>query len=761
MDKRLRITVNGRVQGVGFRPTVYRFALVWSLTGTVSNHAQGVVIEVQGHPDRLTAFSLELQAHPPANARVESLRTEEIPLQSEQDFRIISSQRAGELLAGMPPDLGLCPDCLQELFSPENRRFHYPFINCTNCGPRFTIIGQLPYDRPYTSMAGFKLCPACSREYTNPEDRRFDAQPNACPVCGPSLGFLDAALNPLAGDSFAHAVRCLKAGAIVAIKSLGGYHLACDARQDASVRRLRQRKNRPDKSLAVMFASLSELRGYCATTEIEEHELSSPAQPIVILKIRQPGDLSPALSPDSPDIGAFLPYTPLHHLLLAEISPLVMTSANRCEEPIITDEPNLADILGSIADYALTHNRPIVRRCDDSVLKIAAGRRLFFRRSRGFVPDPITLPFSGQAVLGCGAENKNTFCLTHHHQAVLSQHIGDLSDYPAFRFYEEEIQDLKKLLDIEPTVIAHDCHPDYRSTRYALASGIAHQIPVQHHHAHIAACMAENQLKGPVLGVAFDGSGYGLDGTVWGGEFLKADYIGFTRKARLFPVPMPGNEEAVLHPQRMAFSCLYSLFPDSWKEATAQFLPGLKQDEIKLLAQMIKNKFQAPLTSSVGRLFDSVAALLAAGGAISYEGQAAVRLQALVDPRVEDAYPFSLANKEDLWEISLRELFAAIMTDLEAKIPVSRIAGRFHNTLAEMIMHTCSQLRGQEGLNQVALSGGVFQNDFLLEKAIKKLKGAGFDVYHHQKVPPNDAGVSLGQAAVAMALMARNQSNAL
>ncbi len=811
MNKRVKIEIQGRVQGVGFRPTVWRHATGLGLSGFVRNTPAGVVIEAQGETAAVDRFLAMLQAEPPRQARIESMQVSALPAKdTSAPFEIQASGRSGDLRAGMPPDLATCAECRAELFDPANRRHRYPFLNCTNCGPRFTIIRELPYDRERTSMASFALCPECRKEYLDPANRRFDAQPNACPACGPRVRLIGSrsrrrttddrrwteisggtanekgerfAETPLQPEAaIGEAVRLLKAGGILAIKGLGGYHLACDAASDAAVAKLRARKGRPHKPLAVMFAALDEIRRHAEVSDAEAAELTGCAAPIVILRRKAGSSLSRLISPDTADLGAFLPYSPLHHLLLAGISPLVMTSGNRAEEPIAMDEEQLTGILGPIADAALVHNRPILRRCDDSVLKVIAGRRLLLRRSRGLAPDAIRLPLEGPPVLACGADLKNAICLTRGNEAFLSQHIGDLEDYAAFRFFRETIADLAGLLKVQPALIAHDLHPDYHATRFAVSpdAGGGRRVAVQHHHAHIAACLAEHRLTEPAIGVALDGTGYGPDGTIWGGEFLVADLKAYRRVGHFKPYRLPGGEEAIRRPERMAFSLLLA---EGMADAV-DLLPALDAGQRNALAAMLEQKLNSPLTSSAGRLFDAVAALLGAGDAISYEARGTIRLQTMADGAAAEPYPFAITQGSESTPLdgagsatggtfaALRAQptplhgdpapaagclvlsFGTMLRPLAAGLRegVSRpvLAGRFHATVAAGVTAMCRQIRETEGLDRAALSGGVFQNELLLGQVTKRLQREGFRVYSHRLAPPNDACLALGQAAVAL-----------
>ncbi len=752
VKKRIRMHVSGRVQGVGFRPTVFRHALSHALSGFVKNTPSGVVIEAEGSEADISNFVDKLKTTPPRQANIESIRIEEIHLScNPEPFKIISSSKSGNLRAGMPPDLATCEECRAELFDPANRRYHYPFINCTNCGPRFTIIRELPYDRDKTSMANFKMCSECDAEYRQPLNRRFDAQPNACQDCGPTVQLITSDGIQISGDPFDESAKRLKNNGILAVKGIGGFHLCCDAISDQAIARLRTRKTRPVKSLAVMFASLDDIRQHCEINDDEAKALSCCASPIVIIRRRQSSTLSRLISPDTNDVGVFLPYSPLHHFLLSKISPLVMTSGNLADEPIAKDEENLKKLLGTIADSALIHNRPIVRRCDDSVLKIIMGKRLFFRRSRGIVPDPIQLQSDGPPILACGADLKNTICVTRGRHAFLSQHIGDLENYRTNQFFCELIDDFTQLLRVQPAIIAHDLHPDYLSTRYAMAAGNVTRIAIQHHHAHIAACMTEHHLTEPVIGVALDGTGFGPDHTVWGGEFLVADLKTWRRAAFFKQYRMPGGEEAIRNPVRMALSYALTELNSESIHGLHNLLPVLSDNDFNTLNHMIKTGIHSPLTSSAGRLFDAVAALLGINEPICYEGQAAIRLQTMADPSIESKYHYEMKQHNDCMVVSFGPMIQDIVTDIRSGVDRSRIAGQFHNTVAAAIASVCSMIRNFEHLNKVALSGGVFQNDLLLERATNFLIRNGFQVYSHHQVPPNDGGIALGQAAIAMA----------
>jgi hydrogenase maturation protein HypF len=773
MKTRVRAKIVGRVQGVGFRPTVYRYATQLGLGGFVCNGLHGVTVEVEGDDLKVGAFFHHLIHDPPKQAVIADIQKQVIAEKGYKQFEVIESEPEGDAAVHVPPDLATCDDCLCELFDPTDRRHGYPFINCTNCGPRFTIIRDLPYDRDKTSMAGFTMCPPCGDEYQDPSDRRFHAQPDACEDCGPQLrllhschseqgetaaGRLSSGGKPLnrsdcetlrfaqgdnTGEALQHTVDLLRRGLIVAVKSLGGYHLACDATSPQAVARLRQRKHRPHKPLAVMFRDIETLKRHCEVSEAEEAELLSVTRPIVLLNRRPPStpSLDRSISPDSPTIGAFLPYTPLHHLLMQGFDALVMTSGNLTDEPIISEEAELPTLLGPIADAALTHNRPIVHKCDDSVLRVVNGQRQFFRRARGFAPNPIRIAEQSSQILAVGGELKNTFCLVRDGNAFLSQHIGDLKDYKTYDYFAREITAWQKLMRIEPEVVAYDLHPSYLSTKFAMRSAIQERIGVQHHHAHIASVMAEHNLHEPVIGVALDGTGYGTDGTIWGGEFLVADRADFERIAHFKAYPLPGGDKAIEEPWRMAASVLLA-------EGLCEVTPKLRP-----IQKMIESNFNSPLTSSAGRLFDAVAAILGLCDVATYEAQAAIRLESIADPRVTERYPFEIAARHGPWTLDFGQTIRAIIEERSQGAAVGEIAAKFHNTVAAAAVRACRFVRGQRNINVVVLSGGVFQNTLLLRRTVDALQAQHFTVFTNAAVPPNDGGLALGQAAVAAARM--------
>ena len=763
---RRHILVCGIVQGVGFRPFVFKLAETLSLAGHVFNTSAGVTIEVEGQASALDDFMEELRVNPPALAEVTSMIIEEIEPCGDLSFSILHSHRQPGAFALLSPDTGTCDACRRDVGDPLNRRFGYPFTNCTHCGPRYTIIRDIPYDRALTTMAAFPMCPACAAEYADPNDRRFHAQPNACPVCGPSVALL-APGEPLSASTFDRGnsfevlrqVRALlREGRILAIKGLGGFLLACDATNQAAVTELRQRKRRPAKPFALMVRDLPAVRDLCAVSSADEAAISHLRRPIVVMPCLPTAPLAAGIAPGNDSVGVMLPYTPLHYLLFSdspndesEFPALVMTSGNLSEEPIITTNDEAMSGLNGVADYFLLHNRDIHMRVDDSVVRTFEGRERVLRRARGYVPLTVDLGEEMSEVLGFGAELKNTFCLTRGRFAILSQHIGDLENYETEQFFAETLARMQHLFKVEPRAVAHDLHPGYRSTRLALASGIERKFEVQHHHAHIASCMAENHLRGDVIGVAFDGTGYGVDGCIWGGEYLVASLAGFTRRAHLRYVPLPGGDAAVRQPWRMALSYLRDAF-DAHIPAHLRCLESISATHLNLVDTMLSRRLQTIETSSAGRLFDAVAALLGLASEVTFEGQAAIALEAAAAPEVTAAYPFELTQSDPI-TVDLRPTIIAIVEDLGAARSIHNIAARFHNTLCAAIAEVCSRIEASEGLNRVCLSGGTFQNLYLLRRTVVELRRRGFEVFLHATVPANDGGISLGQAVIANELL--------
>jgi hydrogenase maturation protein HypF len=774
-ESAIQIHITGIVQGVGFRPFVYGLAQRLGVTGWVRNTSAGVDILAEGAQDTLQSFAEALRSQAPPLAQIESLQVEAIAANGCQSFAILESEAIQDAFMPVSADVATCPDCLRELFAPSDRRYRYPFTNCTNCGPRFTIITDIPYDRPNTTMAGFPLCEACAREYHDPLDRRFHAQPVACPECGPRIWLetvpgeihargddLPAAALQNGDTALLQAQKLLANGAVVAIKGLGGFHLACDASNPQAVERLRQRKLRVDKPLALMMPDLETVRLHCLVNDQEAALLETRPRPVVILERRPESNVAAQVSPQQHTLGVMLPYTPLHHLLFAAhpLSPgfsppqaLVMTSGNLSEEPIATGNEEARERLGGLADAFLMHNRPIRTRCDDSVVRqdLPQAPPSLLRRSRGYAPSPLYLPWESPPLLAAGAELKNTFCLAREKRLFLSHHIGDLENYETLQAFEDGIHHMQRLFRVSPSAIAYDLHPDYLATRYALERAEREGLPVlgvQHHHAHIAACMADNNQDGsqPVLGLAFDGTGYGEDGAIWGGEFLLADYAGFRRLAHLRYAPLPGGDAAIRRPARTALALLWQCGLD-WQPE----LPPCQElcaDDRTLLRSQLAHGINSPPTSSLGRLFDAAAALAGVRQRVNYEAQAAIELEALIDPHETGAYAFGLTGSSPMI-IDYTQCLYELAQDVLHGLPASAIAARFHNGLANMALAVCLRLRQETGVNAVALSGGVWQNRLLLSKVAASLQSAGFQLYTHQQIPANDGGIALGQAAVA------------
>ncbi len=752
MKVRKAISVAGIVQGVGFRPYVYRLAAEESLTGFITNTAAGVAIEVEGEEPAVARFLRQLPAEAPPLARITEINVAEIPCDHDGAFRILPSRAGAERRALISPDVALCDDCLRELLDPADRRFHSPIINCTNCGPRYTIVRDIPYDRARTSMAEFIMCAACRREYEDPLDRRFHAQPNACWDCGPKVEFWDGAGRRVAAeDPIREAAARLAVGAIVAVKGLGGFHLAVDATNAEAVTRLREAKHRVDKPFAIMAADRAAVERCCRAEEVSVRLLTRPERPIVLLRRKEPCPIAEAVAPFHRDLGVFLPYTPLHHLLFADgrFLALVMTSGNISEEPIAIDNQEALTRLAGMADFFLVHNRDILLRCDDSVARVVSGRARQARRSRGYVPAPVFLREELPAVLAVGGELKNTICLTRGREAFLSQHIGDLENLESYRFFAATIESLKRILEIEPQVLAYDLHPDYFSTRWALAQNGMQLVGVQHHHAHLASCMAENHLEGRVIGVALDGTGYGTDGRIWGGEVLVAGYEEFERAAHLDYVPMPGGAAAIREPWRMAVSYLAKCFRLPFPEIP--LVRQLERRRLDVLLRMVAHGVNSPLTSSCGRLFDAVAALIGIRQRVNYEAQAAIELEACIPPAADEdvAYPFDLRENGVGWIVDPAPMLKALLDDLREGVPAGILSRRFHLGLVAALAATAERVRQQSGLGRICLSGGSFQNVFLLENLTRRLTAAGFQVFTHAEVPSGDGGLSLGQALVA------------
>ncbi len=755
MLNRARIEITGIVQGVGFRPFIFGLADQYGLRGWVLNNGHGVLIEAEGEELQIEAFTKAIGQQSPPLSRIETLSTTFLPAQGYRAFEIRESVETEEKFTLISPDVSTCDSCLEELYSSQDRRYRYPFINCTHCGPRFTIIQDIPYDRPKTTMVHFKMCHTCQEEYGQPSNRRFHAQPNACPRCGPSLHLEDLCgkemnrVDPIEG-----AIELLKEGKIVAVKGLGGFHLACDAKNEEAVETLRSRKYREDKPFAIMCRDIEEVRSHCRVSPYEEELLLAVERPIVILPRERNGKIARSVAPYQNTLGVMLPYTPLHHLLLSgPLKALVMTSGNISDEPIAFKNGQAKEKLSSIADYFLLHNREIYTRCDDSVLMAFQKKPIFFRRSRGYTPYPIKMPSSPGMILACGGELKNTFCLTKGHYAFMSHHIGDLENLETLNAFEEGIEHFKRIFQIKPEVLAYDLHPDYLSTKYALSQEGIVKIGIQHHHAHVAACMADNGIDGDVIGVAFDGTGYGSDGTLWGGEFLKASYEGFIRKGHLKPIQLPGGEKAIREPWRIVGAYLYRIFGDEFTYLDIPFNHRLSHEKWTILKKMLDHFINTPLSSSIGRLFDAVSSLLGIRDEVRYEGQAAIELEAIANGRGSMAYPFPILERDGISILDPDEMINGIVNDLMTGEASSSISTKFHKSIGNAILGMCRKIREEEGLNRVVLTGGVFQNRFLLKLAWRLLKDHDFEIYIHHQVPPNDGGLSLGQAMIAGRMM--------
>ena len=754
MIKRSRGTIKGIVQGVGFRPFIYQLALRYNLSGFVINTSQGVDLEVEGRVEKVERFFKEILSERPRLSQISSLEWDDIPLKNSKAFEIKESQAKEERSTLISPDVSICKECLAELQDPKDRRFRYPFINCTNCGPRYTIIMDIPYDRPVTTMKNFVMCQACHSEYQDPTNRRFHAQPNACWDCGPSLSLHDQGGNRvICSHPMKETISFLKKGSIVAIKGLGGFHLAVDAVNHKAVVRLRRRKHREEKPLAVMVKDLNSAKEIAHVNHMEAEALVSHHRPIVILKRRRSHGLSPQVAPRNRYFGIMLPYTPLHYLLMeGEFKALVMTSGNMTEEPINIDNLDAFKNLKGIADYFLVHDRDIYLRSDDSIIRIIHKIPRQVRRSRGYVPVPIFLAeemSNMPSVLAVGAELKNTVCITKENRAFLSQHVGDMENLETLEFFHLTISHLKRILEIDPKVLAHDIHPDYLASKVAKEQNEIPTMAVQHHHAHIVSCLAENRIKGPVIGLALDGMGLGSDGRLWGGEILLADLTSFKRVAHLDYVPQPGGDAAVRSPWKMALSYLYKACGEDLFDLPIEFVNTIDRQEAETLIHMIQRGVHSPLTSSCGRLFDAVSSLIGLKKKIAYEGQAALELEMCQSSSENRRYTWKIEARDHHLILLTSEMINDIVEDLKNGISRGMISRRFHNTLIEMFTGVCVRLRDETGIELVAMSGGAFQNVTLLTGLLRSLACEGFKVFSHSQVPTNDGGLSLGQAVCA------------
>jgi hydrogenase maturation protein HypF len=759
------------VQGVGFRPFVYRLALETHLAGLIGNNTDGVTIEIEGTGEGIDEFLKRLRTDAPPMARIDSIAVRDLEPTGESEFRIITSQVLGSVTTGIPADSATCPDCLRELLDARDRRYRYPFLNCTNCGPRFTITRRIPYDRPQTSMAAFPMCAACQAEYDNPLNRRFHAQPNACWDCGPKVWLVDPEGNILAADD--PVIACidrLMAGQIMAIKGIGGFHLSVDATNESAVTRLRERKHRYGKPLAVMVRDLDAARELCDLSPEEETLLQAPARPIVLAHARSRNVIAPAVAPGIPWLGVFLPYAPLQHLLFADprVRALVMTSANLSEEPIAIDNDEARTRLKDIADAVLLHNREILQRCDDSVAALVDGAPQLVRRARGFVPLAVELPLGlgmdAPPLLAVGGHLKSVFALARGRHVYQSQHLGDLENLAGLEFFKESLDHLMRTFEIVPQSVVHDLHPGYLSTAWAKEWARERGLPligVQHHHAHIAGCMAEHGLEGPVIGLAIDGTGYGTDGRIWGGEVLVARLGEFERFAHLDYVPMPGGDAAVREPWRMALAHLRAAGFDVASPEILTLL-GATEKEARLLARMMERGINAPLTSSLGRLFDAVSAVVLNRRIVDYEAQAAIELEGIAvdEPENSEGYPITIEGgnweKREPLRIKPGPLWEALSRDLRSGVSKARMAARFHDGVASGFKRVAAAARAATGISIVALSGGVMHNRRLARLVRMKLEAEGFQVYQHRRVSPGDGGLSYGQVAAAAAKLKKN-----
>ena len=751
--RRVRARVDGTVQGVGYRPFVYRLADELGIAGWVLNDERGVLVEAEGSPDAVEAFVARLSSDAPPLAEVRGVRAEAVAVVGAAGFEIVASERGGAASAPVTPDSASCADCLAELADPDDRRHRYPFSNCTNCGPRFTIVQGIPYDRPMTTMAGFEMCDACQAEYEDPLDRRFHAQPNACPVCGPQARLLERDGTPVEGleDPLAAAAQDLLDGRILAVKGLGGYHLACRADSEQAVAALRARKHREDRPFALLVDDVEAARRVVELEEAEEALLTSRARPIVLARRRPDAEVAASIAPGAPDLGIMLPYTPLHALLASDAGvPLVLTSGNLSDEPIAFDDADALQRLAPIADRFLVHDRPIATRTDDSVVRVVRERPLLLRRSRGYVPASLDLPIaSTQQLLGVGAEQKNAFCVAKDGRAWPSHHIGDLKNYETLRSLENGIAHFEALFEATPEILVHDLHPDYLSTRYALGREDVKLISVQHHHAHLAATLAEHGETGPAVGAIFDGTGYGTDGTVWGGEILVGGLDKVARSGRLRPIRLPGGERAIKEPWRMACAWLTDM-----RVALPPAFEDIAQQRWNMVARMSLQGTGSPFTSSMGRMFDAVAAICGVRLEVSYEGQAAVEFEALADRDAADPYPLEFEHRNEAVALDPRPMILAVLDDIAAGVPVSTISARFHAGLARATADVLVLVAERRELQLAVLAGGVFQNRLLLELTIDALHTAGLRVLVPETLPPNDGQIAFGQVAIAAARLA-------
>jgi len=752
--ERRKIEIRGIVQGVGFRPAVYRLAKKYNLKGYVFNDSKGVTLDVEGGAGDINSFLDELKSNPPPLSYIEEIRGEELSVKEFNEFKIIESEESEGKSTLVSPDIATCEDCKKELLNKDDRRYLYPFINCTNCGPRFTITKELPYDRKNTTMEKFDMCEKCRKEYGDPENRRFHAQPNACDECGPHLEFFNRKGNEIKGNPIDNAIQLLKEGKIIAVKGLGGFHLACDAKNIEAVETLRERKKRPFKPFALMAKNVSVISKFTYLSGEEKKLLMNPRAPMVLLKKKEKCILPEEIAPNNNCLGFMLPYTPLHILLFQDLEVLVMTSGNKRDEPITFDNKEAFRRLKDIADYFLVHDRDIWIQADDSISRIVDGEPLLLRRSRGYVPQPLRCPIrNDKRIIGFGAHKHNTFSISRDNEIFVSHYIGETDNLETIKAFERGIEHFINFFDIPPDVAVVDLHPEYEATKFGKKWAKRNNKPlieVQHHHAHIASCLVDNHLDEKVIGIAWDGTGYGADGKIWGGEFLIADLESYERKAHLRYIPLPGGDAAVKEPWRMGATYLYETFGDGFLNIDIDFVKKIDRKKWAVIKNMIDKKINSPDVSSIGRLFDAVSSMIGLHDFITYQGQAAIELEMKAGDKGKEGYEFNLKNGNRIYIIDPGSMIKSVINDIKDGISQSKISSKFHIGLADLIVKMSKILRKETGINKVCLSGGVFQNMILRNKATESLKRNKFKVYNHKTIPPNDGGISAGQVAIAM-----------
>jgi hydrogenase maturation protein HypF len=752
--ERRKIEIRGIVQGVGFRPTVYRLAKIYDLKGSIFNDSKGVTLDIEGYSKNIDSFLEELKKNPPPLSNIEKIISKDLKVENFREFKIIESEKGEEKKTLVSPDIATCEDCKKELLDKDDRRYLYPFINCTNCGPRFTITKELPYDRKNTTMKKFDMCEKCRTEYEDPSMRRFHAQPNACGKCGPHLEILDFEGIELKGNPINRAIKLLEKGKIIAVKGLGGFHLACNAKDMKAIKVLRERKMRSCKPLALMARDIPTIEKFVKVSEEERKLLQSPRSPIVLLKKKKKCALPENIAPSNNFLGFMLPYTPLHILLFEKLEVLIMTSGNKRDEPIIFDNKNAIERLEGVADYFLIHDRDIWMQTDDSIARIVDNEPLLLRRSRGYAPQPLRCPiWNEKKIIGFGAHKHNTFSISRGDEIFVSHYIGETDNIETIKAFERGIEHFTNFFDILPDIAVVDLHPEYQATKFGKKWAFDYNKPlieVQHHHAHIASCLVDNRLDEKVIGVAWDGTGYGEDGKIWGGEFLIADLEGYERKAHLQYIPLPGGDITVKEPWRMGAVYLYDIFGNGFSSLGIDFVKTLDNKKWSFIKTMIDKRVNSPLTSSIGRLFDAVSSILGIRSSINYQGQAAIELEMIAKEDEQKFYQFDIIRSINTYIIDPKKVIESIVEDIKKGTANGYISMKFHIGLAEMIVDVSNLLREETNINKVCLSGGVFQNMILREEATKRLKKERFEVYNHKKLPPNDGGISAGQVAIAM-----------